>query len=175
MPEPVWIFFSYAHEDADLVEAVRRQLVLFDRQNIIRKWTDRAIPPGTDWHGVIDNRIKQAQIILLFASPDFFASDYCYDAEMDEALRRHDAGEARVIPVIARPCPWKASPFSSLQAVPSDGKPLTRWPDFDDACLDVAMGIMSVVAELNARPRASRKRRRVSEPKGTRTKTRKRR
>jgi|GEM_PF-6843782 len=37
MAEPVDIFFSYAHEDETLVDDVRRQLILFDRQGLIRK------------------------------------------------------------------------------------------------------------------------------------------
>jgi hypothetical protein len=40
MSRPIEIFFSYAHEDVALVDAVRRQLVVFDRQGVIRKWHD---------------------------------------------------------------------------------------------------------------------------------------
>lgn len=169
MPEPIQIFFSYAHEDLHLVHALRRHLVIFDRQSVIKKWLDRAIAPGTDWHGVIDERLKRADIILLFVSANFFDSNYCYDAEMDEALRRHDAGEARVIPIIVRPCMWETAPFAVLQVVPSNAKPLTTWNDLDEACLDAARSIMRVVEELNnvrasgngrrdrARKRAARK------------------
>jgi hypothetical protein len=79
------IFFSYAHEDEALMDEVRRQLILFDRQSLIRKWHDRMIPPGASWQGQIDERLRIAKVILLFVSPDFFASDYCYEQEMAEA------------------------------------------------------------------------------------------
>lgn len=36
--QPVEIFFSYAHEDEALMNDVRRQLVVYDRQRIITKW-----------------------------------------------------------------------------------------------------------------------------------------
>lgn len=148
MASPIEIFFSYAHEDEKLIDDVRRQLILFERQGLIQKWHYRQIPPGTEWKGQIDARLMAAQIILLFVSPHFFESDYCYDEEMTEALRRHEAGEARVIPIILRPCIWETSPFSHLQALPKDGKPITTWQNEEEAYLNVARGIMRVVLEL---------------------------
>ena len=66
-----------------------RQLIVFDRQEVIIKWHDRQIPPGTKWKDKIDSRLRKADIVLLFVSPHFFESDYCFDVEMREALRRH--------------------------------------------------------------------------------------
>jgi hypothetical protein len=43
---------------------------------------------------------RRADFILLLVSPDFLASDYCYDRQMRRALERHAAGEAQVLPVI---------------------------------------------------------------------------
>lgn len=149
MAKPIEIFFSYAHEDEALMDKVRRHLVIFDRLNIIRKWHDRMIPPGSEWRGHIDSRLHQAHIILLFISPDFFESDYCYDVEMREALSRHDSQQARVIPIILRPCHWQSSPLGNIQALPTDGKPVTTWDNLDEACLNIADGIMSVVTELS--------------------------
>src|SRR5207249_2748961 len=75
----------------------------------------------------------------------FMASDYCYGVEMIEAMKRHQAGEARVIPIILRPTDWQGAPFSKLQALPKDAKPITRWKDRVDAFLNVAQGIRRVV------------------------------
>jgi hypothetical protein len=57
---PIEIFFSYAHEDEPLMDDVRRQLIVYDRQGIIRKWHDREILPGQQWNKFIDDRIKRA-------------------------------------------------------------------------------------------------------------------
>jgi hypothetical protein len=142
------IFFSYAHADEDMMNDVRRQLVIYERNGQILKWHDRKIPPGDEWKDQIDQRLNAAQIILLFVSPHFIESKYCYEIEGKTALRRHKAGTARVIPVILRPCPWNEAPFSKLEALPRDGKPISRWSDRDEACLDVASGVMAVVDEL---------------------------
>ncbi len=73
------------------------------------------------------------------------ASDYCYTKEMQRALDRHKRGEARAIPIILRPIDWQETPLGKLQALPKDGKPITLWANRDNAFLDVARGIRSVV------------------------------
>jgi hypothetical protein len=76
------------------------------------------------------------------------ASDYCYDVEMERAIERHNEGNARVIPIILRPCDWQGSPFSKLQVLPKEAKPVTLWVDRDSAFLDVVKGICRVVDSL---------------------------
>ena len=141
---PIEIFFCYAHEDEDLMNDVRRQLVIFERKGLIIKWHDRMIPPGEEWENHIDSRLRQAQIILLFVSPSFIESKYCYDIEVKEALKRHESNEANVIPIILRPCAWEEAPFGKLQALPQDGRPVSLWEDRDHVCLDIAKSIMEV-------------------------------
>ena len=148
MDRPFEIFFSYAHEDEDLMNDVRRQLVVYERNGRILKWHDRKIPPGSDWRQQIDTRLERARIVLLFMSPHFIDSQYCYEVEGQVALRRHAAGEAKVVPVILRPCSWEETPFGALQALPRGVKPVSRWEDRDEACLDVARGVMMLVDEL---------------------------
>lgn len=142
------IFFSYAHEDEALMNDVRRQLIVFEREGVIVKWYDRMIPPGSDWKNKIDERIQYANVILLFMSPHFIESKYCYEIEGQEALKRSEAGEAIVIPVVLRPCAWTSSPFGKLQGVPKNAKPVSTWENTDEATLDVANKIMSVVKSL---------------------------
>lgn len=130
------------------MDEVRQHLVILERQGLILKWHDRKIPPGSEWKLEIDARLMKAAIFLLFISSRFMDSDYCYEQEMKEALRRHDAGEAHVIPVILSPCLWQTSPLGRLQVLPRDGRPVTSWENRDEACLDVAQGVLQVVRRL---------------------------
>jgi hypothetical protein len=90
-------------------------------------------------------------MILLLVSPDFIASDYCYDREMTLAMERHEKGEARVIPVILRPCDWHDLPFGKLLGVPRDGKAITTWTNADEAFQDVVRSIKATLKELGQR------------------------
>src|SRR5258706_2919195 len=132
------IFYSYAHKDEGLKKKLEIHLSLLKQEGLITGWYDREIRAGAEWASEIETHLNSAHIILLLVSPDFMASDYCYSIEMRRALERHEAQEARVIPVILRPTDWERAPFSHLQALPADRKPVTRWSNRDEAFLRVA-------------------------------------
>jgi hypothetical protein len=142
------VFISYAHEDQALRKELEKHLATLRRQNIIASWYDGDIMPGTEWESQIMEHLNSAQIILLLVSADFINSDFCYSVEMEQALARQDADQARVIPIILRPVDWKGTPFAKLQALPTGGKPVTRWPTHDDAFLDVVQGIRKAIDDL---------------------------
>lgn len=149
MDRPLEIFFSYAHEDEELMNDVRRQLIVHERNGRILKWYDRMIPAGAECHNQIDKHLESADIVLLFLSPHFIESRYCYEVEGGVAIRKHESGSARTVPIILRPCSWEATPFAKLQALPRDAKPVTRWKDRDEACLDVSRAVMALVDDLS--------------------------
>lgn len=142
------IVFSYSHKDEELRDQLETHLKLLQRQQIISTWHDRRILAGDKWKGKIDDNFSRADAILLLVSPDFLASDYCYDVEMQMALEREAKGEVKVIPVILRACDWHTAPFGKLQALPKDGKAITSWANRDEAWNDVAKGIRTAVTEI---------------------------
>ena len=139
------LFFSYSHKDEALRDRLEVHLAALKREGAISTWHDRRITAGDVLGQRIDEQLERADIILLLVSPDFLASDYCHDVEMQRALVRHGEGSARVIPVILRPCDWLHSPFAQLLAAPTDGKAITRWPDEDEAFLDVVRQIRAAL------------------------------
>jgi hypothetical protein len=151
-PKPVEVFFSYSHRDEEFRGELEKHLTMLKRQGWISGWHDRKITAGTEWEGQIDAHLNAAGVILLLVSVDFLASHYCYDIELKRAMERHEAGHARVIPIILRPCDWKAAPFGKLQALPKDARPVTEWRSRDKAFTDVALGIRAAVEELRQAP-----------------------
>jgi hypothetical protein len=150
-PRSIEIFYCYSHRDETLRDELEKHLSILRRQGAITNWHDRRIGPGKDWEGEINWHLRNAHVVLLLISSDLLASDYCYEVEMGRALQRHEIGEARVIPVILRACLWDNSPFSHLQALPKDARPITSWVNLDEAFLDVAIGIRTAVQELSTR------------------------
>jgi hypothetical protein len=119
----VKVFYSYAHEDEKLRDELKKHLSNLKRQGVITDWYDRDISAGKVWDDEIKQHLNSAKVILLLTSPDFMDSDYINDVEVKRAMERHEAGEARVVPVILRPVDWAGTPFSKLQALPTDAKP----------------------------------------------------
>ena len=122
------IFFSYAHQDEEWRIQLEKHLSSLKRRKLISGWHDRKIFPGQEWEAEIDTHLGTAPIILLLVSPDFIASNYCWSIELKKAIKRHNAGEACVIPIIIRPVNWKKTPFAKLQALPKDGIAVSLGP-----------------------------------------------
>ncbi|MDX6500614.1 MAG: hypothetical protein QOG23_3874 [Blastocatellia bacterium] len=148
-PNSVEVFYSYAHEDEKLRDELKKHLSNLKRQGVITDWYDRDISAGKEWDDEIKQHLDSARVILLLISPDFMDSDYIHDVEVKRALERHVLGEASVIPVILRPVDWQGAPFSKLQGLPTDAKPVTSWDDRDEAFLEITKGIRKAIQELS--------------------------
>jgi hypothetical protein len=142
------LFCSYSHRDEHLRDELAKHLKLLERQGLIESWHDRRIGAGDVWKEEIDRNLSEADIILLLISADFLASDYCFDIEMKAALERHAAAKAVVIPIILRPVDWHATPFSGLQALPKNGKPVTTFDNLDIAFEQVATSIRAAIEKV---------------------------
>jgi hypothetical protein len=147
-PLPVALFYSYSHKDERYRIGLETHLSALKRQGLISQWHDRKITGGSEWKGQIDDNLQTARIILLLISADFLHSDYCYDVELKQAMQRHAAGLARVVPVILRPCDWQSSPFAKFQVLPKDGKPLIQWSPRDTGYVNVTTGLRRIIEEL---------------------------
>lgn len=146
----VEIFYSYSHRDEKLRDQLEIHLSLLRRQGLISSWHDRRITASKEWEGEINSHLEAAHIILLLVSANFLASDYIHDVELKRAMERHESREARVVPIILRPCDWGSAPFGKLQALPRDARPVTKWANRDEAFMEIAKGIRAVVEELRS-------------------------
>lgn len=148
---PPRLFYSYAHEDAELREELAKHLRVLERKQVIESWYDNMIAPGANWSAAVSDELDRADIVVLLVSSDFLDSDYCYTVEMRRALERHNAGTISVVPIIVRSSLWEESPLATLKALPKDGKPITLWDDRDEAWTDVARGIRRVASDISER------------------------
>jgi hypothetical protein len=139
--ERLKVFVSYSHADKELKDRLIKHLRPLEHENLLEVWVDHQISAGDDWDKEIAKKLGTADIVLALVSIDFINSKYCYDIELEKALEREAAGEAKVIPVVLRSCLWKRSPLGRLKALPTDGKAVTMWQDIDDALTIVAGGI----------------------------------
>src|SRR5947209_13902795 len=154
--EVIEIFYSYAYQDEELRNQLDKHLSSMKRQGLIVGWHSRLISPGADWAKEVDTRLNTAHIILLLISADFLSSSYCTGIEMQRALERHEAGEARVIPIILRPVDWEhESRLNQLKLLPNEAKPVTTWltaSGYDEAFVDIARGIRKAVEDYRRTP-----------------------
>ncbi len=143
------VFISYAHTDENYRKELEKHLSVLKRNNYIDTWTDREIVAGQNWGNQISKELEEAKVILLLISSDFLASNYCYDIEMKKAIERHNNKEAFVVPIILRYCDWSNTPFSVIQGLPVNAKPIRDWSDQDQAFLNIVDGIKILLNSIS--------------------------
>lgn len=143
------IFCSYSHKDRDLQLQLKRHFEPLRLEGYFATWFDDGeTHAGGPIHHEIQRHLKDASIILLLVSSDFFASSYIQKHELPLALKRHTDRNATAIPVILRPVKWEITKLGHLKALPQDGIPVTQWPmGVDTALLDVVNGVYSLLIQ----------------------------
>jgi hypothetical protein len=148
------IFCAYAIQDRVYFERLEKALAVPIQQQRIAVWHHGEITPGTEFDTEIENQLHRADMVLLFVSPEFMASDYCSTKEMQWALTRQQTGDARVIPLIVKSTPdWETTSLGLLQVLPTGKKPITTWKKQDEAFTDIANGLLKVVWEMQQEER----------------------
>ncbi|MBX2928067.1 MAG: TIR domain-containing protein [Saprospiraceae bacterium] len=142
------IFFSYSKHDRQWLDQLLKHLASLRYNERIQPWNDADILPGDDWNDAITRELAEADIIILLVSSDFLATPYIQSVEIKSAMERHEQSEARVIPIILKPCDWQDMPFGKLNGLPFKGQPVSKWADRDDAWLAVVQGIKKIVEDF---------------------------
>ena len=149
------VFISYSHKDTKLQEELLLDLKALQDDGYIDAWYDGRILAGDEIDPEVERHLDRAHVILLLISRRFLGSSYIKEKEFPRAMKRHEAGEARVIPIIIRPAAWDTPPwketFGRLKVLPKDGKAVTSWKDRQEAFVDVFKGVREVVIELSNR------------------------
>lgn len=137
-------FISYSHHDEDHVDRLRAHLAMLEREGLVEGWHDRRILAGSDLDATIDNELASCDLFFAMVSADFLASNYCYEREMQEALRRHETGSMRVVPILLEPCDWQTSPLGKLLALPTDAVAVSEWTNRENAYFSIAQEVRKI-------------------------------
>ncbi|HVB24878.1 MAG TPA: toll/interleukin-1 receptor domain-containing protein [Ktedonobacteraceae bacterium] len=152
--KPYDLFYCYADEDEALLNKLEIHLSSLKRDGLIRSWSKQGISPGANWQHELNNQISRASIILLLVSSNFTHSDHVYNFEIERVVNKRQTKEAIIIPVLVRSCDWKEVKFgeheklSDYEVLPQNRKPVTRWPNRDDAFTEIALAVRQAVTNL---------------------------
>lgn len=144
---PLKLFVSYAHQDESWRAKLAPNLALLQREGLIELWYDIKLVAGAKWDEEIQQRLVEADLYLFLMSTDLLASDYIQERELSIARRRHEAKQARLLPVVVRKCSWKRY-VGDIQALPAGDKPIKQWSDKDLAFFKVEEGLRRAIDEI---------------------------
>jgi len=143
------LFISYSHKDETLVSKFLNHIAPLKTNGQITEWYDRKIETGDEFQKEIDNNIENADIICLMISDNFLSSKACLK-EKDDALELKNRKGIRVIPIILSSCAWTLhKELNGLLACPTDGKPVSKFNDQNDAWMDVISWLDKLCTSIN--------------------------
>ena len=139
------VFISYAHEDAQHMETLRKNCGGLKHSHDLQWFDDRDIRSGDLWKPHILAKLWEADGVVLLISHHFTGSDFCVSVELAEAKKRADLGETQLIPVLIESVFVKSLKIDMYQLLPKDDKndlkPVKDWRDKQKAWVQVVEAI----------------------------------
>jgi hypothetical protein len=144
---------SYSHLDDEFRKRFETHMAQLHREGV-RTWFDGDITPGAELDPNIRRALKQADIFVALAGPNYLASRYCFETEYGFALRKAARKKLFVVVVLLRQCQWRHTRMARYKLLPRDAKPIDQWARRGDAWENVVEGIRAVVKQFRLASRA---------------------
>ncbi|MEP7339965.1 MAG: TIR domain-containing protein, partial [Acidobacteriota bacterium] len=148
------IFISYSHKDESWKNRLLPQLRALEMAGRITVWDDRQIDGGDKWYPEIKQAMEHAAVAVCLISSDYLASHFCVKEEIPYLLERCEKDGLVFLPLLLRPCPWKAFDWlKERQMLPRDGKTIAVdfKEDWDTVFAEVANQIFDLSDQLPVR------------------------
>ena len=148
----------YENSDFAMRKSLDRYLSQLAGNGGVRVWNVEQVLPGEDTETVLREKLAQADLILLLASQDFWASPSCY-AQARAALAICERNPAiKLIPVLLRPNSIEDTPFDAFPQLPAPGVCISQYTDPEQGYWDTYQGLKKIVDpgyQYKKRPRVA--------------------
>jgi hypothetical protein len=101
------IFISYSHEDTAQFKEFKKGIETHSKTSKQIKWklwSDIEIPVGSLWHETIQEKVAEANAVLLLVSASFFNSDYIKNEEFQKFVSKFKNIGFTFFPVLLSDC-----------------------------------------------------------------------
>jgi len=141
------VFISYSHKDEAWKDRVMTHLGVLEKAGHLKLWNDRDITVGSDWYSRIETELNRARVVVMLITANFLTSDFIQGEEVPRILQRRKNEGILVVPVIVKPCAWKAVDWlSAVQLFPKDGIPLST---LEEPKADAEMANLAQLLHVN--------------------------
>jgi hypothetical protein len=153
IPSPL-VFISYCHKDEKFRERLVVHLAPLVREGV-KTWVDSDLLGGDELDPTISRALRQADIFIALASPDYLHSSYCFDREYQFALRKARRKKLHVLVAIARHCQWKRTRMGRYLALPKDGRAIEDFPRRSHAYEQIVEGVRGILKRVRLEKEAA--------------------
>jgi hypothetical protein len=126
------VFISYTTDDRPLVENFVKLLSDEAISDAALLWYDRKLVPSRDWDAEIMERLQNADIVLVLASPKYFESSYSIGREVPVIRGRVDGISLQPEAPFKRPLPRSAVRVIRLRSFDASKAEIQGFPSWPD-------------------------------------------
>ncbi|HWB01391.1 MAG TPA: COR domain-containing protein [Verrucomicrobiales bacterium] len=142
-------FLCYSKENVPQRKRLELELTVLSNEGFLDGyWHDHMVNPGDEWDDAIQQKLGEADVIIILCSADALATEYIWKHEIPKAMLLHDAGKAVVVPVVLEACQWERTNLKKLNALPDKARPLTKFTPRSGGWNQIAEGLAKVCKTL---------------------------
>lgn len=98
------VFISYSHEDVIEKQRLMTFLKPLERSGKINIWQDLKLQAGVKVQQEILDKLDEADIVIMLVSQDFIGSDFIYDHELQNAMKKRIQNKVKILPIMISDC-----------------------------------------------------------------------
>ncbi|MDA5564404.1 TIR domain-containing protein [Cobetia sp. MMG027] len=145
------IYISSSDQDESYKDKLIAHLHNLIRRNEICAWHRSDVLVGEVIVDKINEKMAEADIIILMYSPESIASQVNFDIELSRSFDLLNENDyLRIIPVCIRPCDIEGSPLDGLESYPRCGT-LSQITDIDNAYTEI-VSVIKQTLTVNQKP-----------------------
>jgi len=118
------VFISYSHKDRQWLERFQVALKPFVRNQAFKVWADQQINTGAEWPTEIDRALDSTRTAVLLVTPEFLASDYISNVELDYFLKVSKQKDVIIFWIAVSYSNYKETPLKHYQCANNPDNPL---------------------------------------------------
>jgi SIR2-like protein len=141
------VFLLYHAKDEEFKNELENNLSQLIKNGEMNLQYPEKFVAGTE-NSEIKEALKKADIILPILSPNFLADTELVDQFLQIAEELDESQEAKLRPIIARPCDWREnSSLRSKVPLPENGEAITsnHWNTSDDAYFNIVQSLKKML------------------------------
>lgn len=145
MSDKTKIFISYSHKNEKHFVALMSHLNAIAKYNNLDVFTDQQVDIGETLDDAIQEKLKDAHMVVCIVSTEYLNSDYCVRKELEIAIDKQVIDNTKIFPIIAEESMWKRTYFGQLKCAPKDGGPVSKYENIDAAYLTIVDQLMNQI------------------------------
>jgi len=142
---PLQLVIICDDKDYAAVQVLMGHLTSLQHQRLVETWHPGLMNTGGNRPKLLQQRLDSAQVFVLFVSPDFLLSDWCYSKALATALECARKTEVILIPVRARGCDVSGLVLDDYQFLPKDGHAVLGGANIDAVWAEVVADIRKTI------------------------------